>query len=137
MFCKNCGTQVPDGTRFCTNCGCNLSDDCAPVQGATSQPGVSGAGRPSTYLALSIIVTILCCLPFGIVGIVYASKTDSCYSKGFIDEAWTNSRKAKNWSIAGLVIGLIWWIAYVILIMFIGVSWLPFSQDILYTACLF
>ena len=27
MFCKNCGTQLPDGTRFCTNCGADQSQN--------------------------------------------------------------------------------------------------------------
>ena len=25
MFCKNCGTQVPDGTKFCPECGAELT----------------------------------------------------------------------------------------------------------------
>lgn len=136
MFCKNCGTQVPEGTRFCPSCGCSLTEDSVADRGASPRPTVQKPGRPTTYLALSIIITILCCLPFGIVGIVYASKTDSCYSKGFIDDAWTNSRKARNWCIAGLVAGLIWWIVYAVLIFIVGVAWLPFSQDIMYTDCL-
>ena len=27
MYCKNCGAQLPDGTRFCTNCGYSQSED--------------------------------------------------------------------------------------------------------------
>ena len=73
MFCKNCGTQVPEGTRFCPSCGCSLTEDSVADRGASPQQTVQKPGRPTTYLALSIIITILCCLPFGIVGIVYAS----------------------------------------------------------------
>ena len=29
MFCNNCGTQIPDGTRFCPNCGKEVG---APLQ---------------------------------------------------------------------------------------------------------
>lgn len=27
MFCKNCGTQISEGTKFCPNCGCNVADN--------------------------------------------------------------------------------------------------------------
>ena len=35
--------------------------------------------RPNSYLALAIISTILCCLPTGIVSIIYATKVNSLY----------------------------------------------------------
>ena len=31
MFCSNCGTQMPDGSKFCASCGNQMS---APVQAA-------------------------------------------------------------------------------------------------------
>lgn len=33
MFCKNCGTQLPDDTKFCPNCG-SSTDPNAPVKPA-------------------------------------------------------------------------------------------------------
>lgn len=131
MYCKNCGAQLPDGTRFCTNCGHSQSED---------GPGRAypRAEKPSTYLVLSILVTIFCCLPFGIVGIVYASKVDSCWYAGRIDEACSYSKKARNWSLAGILLSVLLWIVYVILIL-VGVSWATWWDDSIYytTACLF
>ena len=37
---------------------------------------------PKTWMVESILVTILCCLPLGIVGIVNAAKVNSLYSAG-------------------------------------------------------
>ncbi|NLY19519.1 MAG: TIGR00266 family protein [Clostridiaceae bacterium] len=37
MFCKNCGKQLNEGTRFCTSCGANVSDQ-----------GRLGGGNPET-----------------------------------------------------------------------------------------
>ena len=34
MFCPNCGTSLPDGTRFCPNCGTSLEQP----QGQAAQP---------------------------------------------------------------------------------------------------
>ena len=61
--------------------------------------------KPPSYLWLGILTTILCCLPFGIISIVYASKVDSCWSTGLYNEAVANSNKARNWGIASAVIG--------------------------------
>ena len=70
-------------------------------------------------MALAIITTIMCCLPTGIVAIVKASKVDSLYYSGYYDEALDASKSSMNWSIAGIVISLIGWLAYVLLI-FVG-----------------
>ncbi len=35
MFCSNCGTQLPDGTKFCNNCG---SQQAVAANPAPSQP---------------------------------------------------------------------------------------------------
>lgn len=132
MFCRNCGTELPDGSKFCTNCGCSLTENSP----ACTYPSHYRQDRPPTYLALAIIVTILCCMPFGIVSIVYASKTDSYMASGDIGQAWENSRKARNWSVAGIVISLLWWVIYVILIL-VGISWATWwDNDIFYTTCM-
>lgn len=67
---------------------------------------------PKTWLAESILVTVLCCLPFGIVGIVYASKVSTLYMQGLYDQAAEASSSAKAWTLLGFFIGLIGVIAY-------------------------
>ncbi|MEE1206609.1 MAG: CD225/dispanin family protein [Muribaculaceae bacterium] len=73
--------------------------------------------RPSTYMALSIIVTILCCLPFGIIGIVMSSKVDSAYNQGDYNEALRCSCQARNWCIAGIASSCAVYVLYFVLIM--------------------
>ena len=71
---------------------------------------------PPTYLALSIIVTVLCCLPFGIVGIIKSSSVSKEYAVGNYAAAQEASKQAKTWSIVGLCCGLFWVIIYIILL---------------------
>lgn len=72
---------------------------------------------PSSYLWLGILTTILCCLPFGIVSIIYACKVDSRWLMGDYDEAYSASRKARNWGIASAVTSIVLIIIYVIAII--------------------
>ena len=62
---------------------------------------------PETYLAWNIISTILCCLPFGIVGIIYSAQVSSCHQRGDFAGAERASRLARNWLIAGVVSGIV------------------------------
>lgn len=61
---------------------------------------------PKTWLAESILVTIFCCLPFGIVGIVKAASVESLFYTGRVEEAEMASRDAKRWTMIGFWIGL-------------------------------
>lgn len=70
--------------------------------------------RPNSYLALAIISTILCCLPAGIVSIIYSAKVNSLYEDGKYNEAMNASRNAKTWGIVSVVIALFGWIIYVL-----------------------
>lgn len=77
---------------------------------------------PSSYMVWAILTTILCCLPFGIVSIIYASKVDSEWMRGNYESAYRNSRLAKNWAIASAVTSVACLILYIILIAFFGVA---------------
>ena len=59
------------------------------------------------YLVLSIVTTLCCCLPFGIVGIVYATKINSAMNSGNYEEAQRSARTAKIWIIVAAVVGVI------------------------------
>lgn len=71
---------------------------------------------PQNYLIESILVTIFCCQPFGIVGIVFASQVNSKFAAGDIEGAQRASDDAKKWMkwglISGLIIGTLFLIIY-------------------------
>lgn len=61
---------------------------------------------PKNWLVESILVTICCCLPFGIVGIINASKVESKFFAGDIDGAERAAAEAKKWTMIGFWIGI-------------------------------
>ncbi len=61
---------------------------------------------PKTWLVQSILCTIFCCLPLGIVGIVMASQVESLWREGRYDEAVSKSNQAKTFVLLSFFIGL-------------------------------
>ena len=76
---------------------------------------------PKTCLVESILATVLCCLPFGIAGIVNAAKVESRFYAGDIEGAERASKEAKKWTIVSAVVALSFAFLYVILIV-VGVA---------------
>lgn len=98
MFCKNCGTQNDDNALQCARCGQSLQQMGATPFQVQSIPN---------YLVQSILVTLCCCLPFGIVGIVYAAQVNGLIQTGNIQAALVASKNAKMWCWLGFGIGLL------------------------------
>ena len=76
--------------------------------------------KPSNNLVWGILTTILCCLPFGIVSIVFASKVDGLWYSGQYQEAKDASRKAGTWAIVSASISLFLFIIYLIVAIIAG-----------------
>lgn len=72
---------------------------------------------PKTWLVESILVTLFCCLPFGIAGIINASKVESRFYAGDIDGANRSSEEAKKWTTVSFWIGLAFVVIYFIVVM--------------------
>lgn len=73
-----------------------------PMQQPPIYPAGYTVGSVPNYLWQSIVVTVLCCLPFGVVSIVHAAKVDSLLAQGDIVGANAASKSAKTWAIAGV-----------------------------------
>lgn len=133
--CPKCQAFMPDGVPFCSQCGCPLTSESAassmgmPPAGPGMPPPMGqnppfypngmpgpyppGYGAPQVpdYLVWAILETLLCCLPLGIVAIVYASQANSAKAIGNYAEAIQKSQTAKTciiWGVVGsvIVIGL-------------------------------
>ena len=78
--------------------------------------------QPDSNLVWGILSTVLCCLPLGIVSIVYASKVSGLWAQGRYAEAQEASANAKKWAIWGAVAGVIVGIIYGIIAVAGGMS---------------
>ncbi len=63
--------------------------------------------EPTNYLAYSIIATLLCCLPAGIVSIIYANKANSLWSNGAYGEAEKAKNNARIWLFVSIGAGVL------------------------------
>ena len=93
-------------------------------------PPTAAAAVPqvSNYLVSSILVTLFCCLPFGIPAIVYAAQVNSKLQAGDVAGAQESSRKAKMWCLASVIGWGLATIGYIIIfaLMGSGVRWRRF-----------
>jgi len=64
------------------------------------------------HLVWAILVTLFCCLPLGIVSIVYAAQVDGKRAAGDLPGAYKASHNAKMWAIYSAIIGPLLLIAY-------------------------
>ncbi|WP_340200516.1 CD225/dispanin family protein [Ascidiimonas sp. W6] len=82
---------------------------------SSTEGNVNNQKPPKTWLLESILVTLFCCLPFGIAGIVNAAKVESRFYAGDIEGANRSSRDAKKWTSVSFWLGLAIGVIYLIL----------------------
>jgi hypothetical protein len=98
MYCRKCGTPNSDAAGQCARCG-------ELLQALPSE-------RIENNLVLAIVVTVLCCLPCGIVGIVYAAQVNPKAMTGDLAGARESAQRAKLWSYWGLGLGFALYAVY-------------------------
>jgi hypothetical protein len=106
MYCSQCGTQNPDAGIACVRCGQLLARPhiaSMPVQYVHS------------HLAPAILVTLFCCLPFGIVAIVFAAESLNRSGAGDHVGALVASRRAAVWCWVAFALGLgVWFVGVLV-----------------------
>jgi hypothetical protein len=113
MYCQKCGTRLPEGSAACPACG------SSPGAGlALARPVV---GVPN-YLVQSILVTLFCCMPFGVVAIVFAAMAMSSASAGDRAGAVRAAEQARTWCLVALGLGLVPWVVGLLWVAFAGLA---------------
>ncbi|XP_041466257.1 proline rich transmembrane protein 1B-like [Lytechinus variegatus] len=91
------------------------------VPGQQTIMHVAAGPIPKDYFGFALFVTICCCLPFGIVGLVKSSEVKNRAAAGDYTGATISSSEARRWSWAGCIIGgITWGIALIVTCVYIG-----------------
>lgn len=120
MNCSNCGQANAADATTCVQCGAALPvmPPAPPAGGPPSPPPAYSAppyGAPAqaasgppvpNHLIWAILATICCCLPTGIVAIIFAAQVDGKVAAGDLAGARQASDNAKMWSWISLAAGL-------------------------------
>ncbi len=94
-----------------------------------SQFGGQAPPRPKNWLVESILVTLFCCLPFGIVGIINSSSVNSKYDAGDYAGALYSSQQAAKWTKIGFWVGIAVIVLYCILFFGLGIGMLSHRNN--------
>lgn len=91
-----------------------LFSNSGAVQNPTTPyvPNVNAGAIPKTWLVESILVTLFCCQPFGVIGIVYAALVESAISTGNYSEANRLSKSAGKWTKIAFFSGLAFYVIF-------------------------
>jgi uncharacterized membrane protein len=77
---------------------------------------------PPNYLVWAILTTILCCLPFGIVSIIFAAQVNTKWAAGDFTGAQNSSKNAKLWAWLSFAAGILAFIFGLIIIIIGGLA---------------
>lgn len=116
MYCSKCGMKNEDNAAKCIQCG----NDLQGIQYADT--GAPAEARVPTYLAQAILVTIFCCLPFGIPAIVFAAQVNGKLAAGDYAGAVATSKKARKWCWVSFGVGIGITILYILIGVIAGLA---------------
>ena len=104
MYCPACGASNAAGVTSCTACATPLVE---PVRAAPPPgPGPSQSSEIPSYMVQSILVTLFCCLPMGIMALISASKVSALQAGGDVGGAHRASQEAWKWVKRSLFAGI-------------------------------
>ena len=104
--CPNCNTHNVRSAERCKSCWVRLSEPAAGNFRQVNRPMPRQGPKPSNYLPQAILVTLFCCIPAGIVAIVYAAQVNGKWESGHQHEAEEASNSAKQWCWIGALLSL-------------------------------
>ena len=79
----------------------------------------SAASNIPNYLIPAILATLFCCLPVGVVSIIFATQVNSKVASGDLAGAAEASRKAKMFMFIAVGGGVLVWVICIVLWVFV------------------
>ena len=87
----------------------------------TPPPATDATTSVSNYL-IPAIISLICCMPLGIVAVIFAAQVNGKVQAGDIAGATDSAKKAKMFSFIGIGLGLAAIICYVLFWVILGVG---------------
>ena len=94
MYCTSCGTAHDAGAAVCPSCGRPIAKFAVP-------PPISN------HLGFAIFTTLCCCLPLGIISLVFAAQVNSKLAAGDVAGAQRSAQTARTWALIAFITGLL------------------------------
>lgn len=119
--------RVPPAAQLCQEGSTSwLPSGQILAGGAPSAPPpysapVAGGFTPVSFVG-PILVTLLCCLPGGIVSLVYASSANTKGATGDFAGATAAAKASKTWLIVSMVTGFIGTVVWLGLVVLAGIA---------------
>ena len=85
-------------------------------------PPSSGAPASVPNYLVPAIISLFCCLPLGIVGVIFAAQVNGKVAAGDTAGALDASKKAKMFSFIAIGLGLLGIVGYVLFVVNMGVG---------------
>jgi len=85
-------------------------------------PPSSGAPASVPNYLVPAIISLFCCLPLGVVGVIFAAQVNGKVAAGDTAGALDSSKKAKLFSFIAIGLGLAGIICYVLFVVIMGVG---------------
>jgi len=129
MICPTCGGVVIGNEPECPFCHkqCETwQSPLPPVQGQAQEPlrrlpfEYGQFQSVNTHLVGAILSTFFCCMPVGIVAIVYAAMAEGRLRAGDYAGAVAQGEKARTWMVVSVVAGLFWMAIWLILELYLA-----------------
>jgi hypothetical protein len=93
-----------------------------PGGGYLPPQGGAPSGPPDNNLVWAIVVTVLCCLPLGVVSIVKATQVSGLWAQGRYADAQKSADDAKKFAMWGAIAGVVFIAIYAIFSLVVGAS---------------
>ena len=122
MACTHCGVNPRNGKSFCQHCGVKTKDKqimCTKCGGSLAYTFGSTQNIDSGMIK-AVLVTVLCCLPLGIVAIIKSSEVSGKLAVGDIAGAKASAEESHSWSNWGILLTIIFVILYFFLLLSLG-----------------
>ena len=85
-------------------------------------PPSSGAPASVPNYLVPAIISLFCCLPLGIVGVIFAAQVNGKVAAGDTTGALESAKKAKLFSFIAIGLGLLGIVCYVLFVVIMGVG---------------